>query len=259
MNQIPKIIHYCWFGNNEYNNIQIKSINTWKKYLPEYKFILWNESNSDMNHPFVKFAYEREKYAFVADYIRLKAIYEYGGIYMDTDMFLLKNLDSLLQHVFFIGAENGHLISAGIFGGKKKSEFILKCLKYYENTNLEEWQMKLAIPRVLTRAFGSYTGISTPNFTDLITVKDMVVYPSEYFYPLPFDVNKPFQKKFLNYATEKTIAIHLWDGSWIEYDVFQLIRRRKYIKALKKINFNKKPDLKFITKIFKTILESIVN
>ncbi|MDP5200685.1 glycosyltransferase [Flavobacterium sp. DG2-3] len=259
MEQIPKIIHYCWFGKNDFNDIQLKTINSWKNHLSDYEFILWNEENSDMNHPFVKFAYERKKYAFVADYVRLKAVYEFGGIYMDTDMFLIKKLDSLLNDTFFIGAENEQLISAGIFGGVKKSEYLLECFKYYENAQIEEWQMKFGIPRVLTRAFESYTGIENPIFKKIVEEKQIVVYPPEYFYPLPFDVNKPFQKDFLKYASEKTIGIHLWDGSWIEYDVFQLIRRKEYLNAVKKTKFGRKPDLNFIVKIVKTVLKSIIS
>lgn len=259
MQVVPKIIHYCWFGNAKYSDIQEMCFASWRKHLPDYKFVLWNESNSDMQHPFVKFAYENKKFAFVADYIRLKAVYDYGGIYLDTDMFLLKNFDALLNHNFFIGAQDSELVSAGIFGGVKEHDYIKECLRYYEDPNPKEWQLRLAIPRTLTRAFETYANSDANNFDTIKEVKGLTVYSPEYFYPLPFDVNKPFQKDFLKYATNKTIAIHLWDGSWIEYDVFQLIRRRDYLKAVKKINFSKKPDFHFFKKCISALIYSIKN
>lgn len=257
MQKIPKIIHFCWFGDKEYSNIQNICFESWKIHLPDYEFILWNEDNSDMNHPFVKFAYEKKKFAFVADYIRLKAVYEYGGIYLDTDMFLMKNFDSLLDNFFFIGAQDSELVSAGIFGGLQKSEYIKTCLKYYEEESPMDWQLRLAIPRILTRGFETYAEKVMVNFSTITKAKDLVVYPPEYFYPLPFDINKPFQKDFVKFAKDETIAIHLWEGSWIEYDIFQLIRRRSYLEALRKIDFNKKLKIKFLKKCIISLLQSI--
>jgi hypothetical protein len=253
---IPKIIHYCWFGDADHSDIQKMCMDSWKKHLPDYEFILWNESNSDMAHPFVKFAYEHKKYAFVADYVRLKAVYDFGGIYLDTDMFVLKKFDSLLSESFFIGAENNDLISAGIFGGKKESNYIKECLKYYEDLSPQDWQLKFAIPRVLTSAFEVYSGKKLNVFDNIINERDIKIYTPDFFYPLPFDVNKPFQKDFLKYATPNSIAIHLWEGSWIDFDFFQLVRRRDYLPALKKIDFNKKLTYKFFKKTFKALIYS---
>ncbi|KAF2334178.1 glycosyltransferase [Flavobacterium ginsenosidimutans] len=253
---IPKIIHYCWFGGADHSDIQKMCIDSWRKHLPDYEIILWNESNSDMAHPFVKFAYESKKYAFVADYVRLKAVRDYGGIYLDTDMFVLKTFDDLLNDSFFIGAEDKKLISAGIFGGEKDSEYIKECLKYYENLNPQNWQLKLAIPRVLTRSFETYSGKKLHVFDNIICERDVKVYTPDFFYPLPFDVNKPFQKDFLKYATSNTIAIHLWEGSWIDFDFFQLIRRRDYFLAIKKIDLKKRPTYNFFKKTLKTLIYS---
>lgn len=258
MQKTPKIIHYCWFGDKEYSNIQNICFESWKKHLLDYEFVLWNETNSDMNHPFVKFAYEKKKFAFVADYVRLKAVYDYGGIYLDTDMFLMKNFDALLDDVFFIGAQDNELVSAGIFGGIEKSEYIKICLKYYEEENPMDWQLKLAIPRILTRGFETFTETFKTDFSMIVRSKELVVYPPEYFYPLSFDINKPFQNDFEKLATDKTIAIHLWEGSWIEFDVFQLIRRRSYFEALKNLNF-KSFNIKILKKCITALAQSIKN
>lgn len=94
---IPKIIHYCWFGKKPISEDVKKYIETWKKYCPNYEIKQWNEDNFDINQNlYCKEAYEAEKWAFVSDYVRLKVLYEYGGIYMDTDIELCKSFDDLL-------------------------------------------------------------------------------------------------------------------------------------------------------------------
>lgn len=95
---IPKIIHYCWFGGNSLPSDVLKCIKTWEKYCPDYEIKRWDESNFDVNsHPFIKAAYESKAWAFVSDYARLKVVYENGGIYLDTDVELLKNLGFFIE------------------------------------------------------------------------------------------------------------------------------------------------------------------
>ena len=103
---IPKIIHYCWFGGNPKSNLIKQCIDSWKKYCPDYQLIEWNESNFDINcNPYVKAAYEDKKWAFVSDYVRSKVMYEYGGVYMDTDMELKLPLDEFLSERAVCGFE----------------------------------------------------------------------------------------------------------------------------------------------------------
>ena len=88
---IPKIIHYCWFGKNEKPNIVKKCIETWRNILSDYQIIEWNEDSFDVNsNNFVREAYESGKFAFVSDYVRVYALYNYGGIYLDTDVEVYK-------------------------------------------------------------------------------------------------------------------------------------------------------------------------
>ena len=97
---IPKKIHYCWFGGNPLPELAIKCIESWKKYCPDYEIIEWNESNFDVNAlKYTKEAYENKKMAFVSDVARMYALVNIGGIYMDTDVELLKNLDELLNNI----------------------------------------------------------------------------------------------------------------------------------------------------------------
>ena len=110
---MKKIIHYCWFGPKPLPKLAKKCIASWKKYMPDYEIKLWSEENIDLNEcDFIKEAYENKKWAFVADYARTKVLYEYGGIYMDTDMELTKPLDDLMTEDFVIGVEDSGYIAA---------------------------------------------------------------------------------------------------------------------------------------------------
>ena len=105
---IPKIIHYCWFGGNPLPKDAQECLSSWKKYLPDYEIKVWNESNFDVNCcPYVKGAYEQRKFAFVSDYARFWVLYKEGGLYFDTDVEVIRNVD--------------HIIAAGNFMGIEKS------------------------------------------------------------------------------------------------------------------------------------------
>lgn len=106
LNMIPKVIHYCWFGGNPLPEDAKKCIASWKKYLPDYEIKEWNESNFDVNCcPYVKEAYEAKKYAFVSDYARFHVLYQEGGLYFDTDVEVIKNMDCIIAAGNFMGFE----------------------------------------------------------------------------------------------------------------------------------------------------------
>ena len=133
---VPKIIHYCWFGPKEIPEMEQKCIASWKKVLPDYKIMFWNEQNFDVNSvPYVREAYEKGKYAFVSDYVRMYALYNYGGVYFDTDVEVLKPLDKFLEDKAFIGFENRTMIGTGIIGAEKHSALFEEMLNYYSNHN----------------------------------------------------------------------------------------------------------------------------
>lgn len=124
---IEKIIHYCWFGENPKSDLIIKCIESWKKYCPDYKIIEWNENNFDVNmYEYTKQAYELKKYAFVSDVARLWAIYNYGGIYLDTDVELYKSLDELLNYEAFFCFENARSIATGLGCGASINNLLIK-------------------------------------------------------------------------------------------------------------------------------------
>jgi len=200
---IVKKIHYCWFGNTEKNATIINCIKSWKEHLPDYEVIEWNESNSDLDSQFCKQALYYKKWAFLSDYVRLKVLYEWGGIYMDTDMLVIKSFEPLLSQNCFLGYQDNGQINASIIGCIPKNPFIKACLDKYNQLQFDEKRlMAMAIPEIITKVY--------ENFADKMTVN---IYPSEYFYPYPF-ADSLKGKNYLDCINSNTYAIHLWNASW---------------------------------------------
>lgn len=254
---IPKIIHYCWFGSKSMDKIHIKCLKSWKKNHPGFEFMKWDESNINFEyHPFLKAAYEIKKWAFVADYIRLQKLFEFGGVYLDTDMLILRPLEELLYQDCFFGAENPYFINGAIFGTKKNNQFIRKCLEQYDNIVLDE-RTKLTgitIPQLITSIYRieyNYEG----SFNNIIRLPAITIYPPRFFYSLPYK-DRTNNNKMEN-VDDQSFAIHLWDESWKDLNEFQLIRKRKYLKGFKKISKNNKDySFKYFKKVFSALIKS---
>ena len=130
---IPKIIHYCWFGNKPKSPLILQCIESWKQHCNTYTIIEWNEANFDVtSHPFTSKMYEKKWFAFVADYVRLIALSRDGGIYLDTDMLLLKPIDILLNTELLLGKESDEFISCGMIGAMPHNPFIDTMLTVYD-------------------------------------------------------------------------------------------------------------------------------
>lgn len=204
---IEKKIHYCWFGGKEMPNDMKKYIQSWKEKCPDYEIILWDETNFDINCcKFVKDAYNAKAWAFVSDYARLKIIYENGGIYLDTDVELLKNLDSLLENDFFIGTQQcENLYTTGLgFGAVKNNPIVEKMLSEYDDISFDTKNKFMACPYLNTSAVKSF------GFTCVDRIQKIdncVVYPPKYFDPF-----SPGQST--NLLDDDTISIHHYSASW---------------------------------------------
>ncbi|WP_051640918.1 glycosyltransferase family 32 protein [Bacillus sp. MB2021] len=211
-NNIPKIIHYCWFGHSSHNELMSKCINSWKEHLPDYKIIEWSERNFDINsNIFVKEAYNLKKFAFVTDYVRLFVLYHYGGIYLDTDVEVKKNLDPFLSHSAFSGFEDEKRISTAIIGSKKNNYWIGELLEYYNNKRFVKEDGSLDIKTnvdIISSISENQFNIKLNN--EYQEVRDLLaLYPREYFCPKDF-------KTGLLLKSEKTYTIHHFNGSWLE-------------------------------------------
>ncbi len=225
---IPKKIHYCWFGGNALGENERKCITSWKKFCPEFEIIEWNESNCDLNvNNFVRQAYELKEYAFVADFFRYYVIYENGGIYLDTDVELIKPLDDLLDNEFYCGiekndADNINHISSGIgFGGVKNNSVSKRLIEYYSSNDFTDGNGKpikkcgpmVETPILIEMGFDE-------NKDCLQKLQEATVYPSEYFAPKSF---KTGEIK----VTENTYSIHHYAMSWIDKD-YQNLKRLEW-------------------------------
>lgn len=139
---IPKIIHYTWFSNDPYPQMIQDCMDSWKEQLPDYEFVHWDmEKIKEIDNVFLKEALQNKKWAFAADYVRLYALYNFGGIYLDTDVLVYKSFDDLLNNKAFIGRENSyHLdgrravryLTSHCMGGEKGHPFFKACLEYYK-------------------------------------------------------------------------------------------------------------------------------
>ena len=132
---IPKIIHYCWLSGDTLPDKFQRFLSEWKEKLPDYEFMLWDLNRFDLDScKWVAETFSVKKYAFAADYIRIFALYNYGGIYMDLDVQVIKSFDDLLDRQFILGYEsNKKAIEAGIMGSEKEAPWLLSCLNYYED------------------------------------------------------------------------------------------------------------------------------
>lgn len=132
---IPKKIHYCWFGRGEKSKLTKKCISSWKQYCPDYEIIEWNEDNFNIDqHPYLRWCYDNQKWAFLSDFARLLIIKENGGIYFDTDVELIQKPDILLQYSAFFGFENNENIATGLgFGAEANHITVVAMIDLYMN------------------------------------------------------------------------------------------------------------------------------
>lgn len=131
---IPKKIHYCWLSGDPYPELIANCLESWKKHLPDYEWVLWDTNKFDIEqNKWVSQAFLNKKYAFAADFIRLYAVNKYGGIYLDTDVEVCRSFDPLLHLPYFIGSEGNGVIEAGVFGSQANMPWLKDCLSFYEN------------------------------------------------------------------------------------------------------------------------------
>ena len=202
---IPKVIHYCWFGGNPLPYEVKKCIKSWEKMCPDYEIKQWNESNFDISdNTFARVAYENKAWAFVSDYARLKIVFDYGGIYLDTDVELLKSLDHLLDNKCYIGIQQAQsLCQTGLgFGAEKNSYIVEKMLEKYSNIEFDvNKKLELACPILNSEAISS---IGTWNIDNVNYWDEITIYPSKYFDPYGG----------ANLLCDETYSIHHYAASW---------------------------------------------
>ena len=206
---IPKVIHYCWFGHNPLPPLALKCIESWKKYCPDYKIICHNEDNFDLTqNRYLSEAYKAGKWAFVSDYARLKVVYDNGGIYLDTDVELIKPIDDLLLTKGFMGFDEKGIVATGLgFGAEKGNKIVSEFLKDYDNIPfvLPDGSYDLTPCPDRNTATLKRLGMDLKNTNQ--TFMDIKFLPDEYLCPMNYYTGKKT-------ITKNTYSIHHYSASW---------------------------------------------
>lgn len=204
---IPKIIHYCWFGGKPKPQSVLKYIATWKEHCPDYKIIEWNESNYDVDkNDYVRQAYKDGKWAFVSDYCRIDMLYQHGGIYLDTDVEVLKNFDDLLSLTAFVGMESESLVATNMIASEKNGWMIrdfLSCYDHLEFDRLNPGTNVLRLTSMLKNKYG-YVG------SDVHDDHYVTIFPFEYFVANDYGTGK-------TKITSATYCVHHYSSSWLPW------------------------------------------
>ena len=206
---IPKIIHYCWFGRGPMPELALKCIKSWHKFMPDYEYKLWDEDNFDIHsNPYVEEAYKARKFAFVTDYVRLYALYTEGGIYMDTDVEVLKRYDDLLFLPAFTGYEGSKYLPpvTGTMASEAGGEWVKEQLASYDNAHFlkSDGSFDLTTNTVRITEIMRKGGF-IPDGKEQV-YKDMHIFPVEYFCP------RQTTGEIL--LTENTYCDHHFMGTW---------------------------------------------
>lgn len=232
---IPKKIHYVWVGGKEKPADIRRCMATWKKHLSDYEIIEWNENNFDIeSHPFTKSAYAAKKWAYVSDYIRAYAIYNEGGIYLDTDVLILDDFTKFLNDRAFVGYENPDYPFTAVFGAEKGHPFLKSILDYYEGREFEfdsNDQMKVvntkSVSDILIQDYGCQLGNKRQTLREGIEVytEDILCNPSG-----------------------NSTSIHVFTGTWMDGKKPLIRKINKYLKL--RVTTKKRAGLfrKYITK-----------
>ena len=217
---IPKIIHYCWFGHNPLPDMAVRCIESWRKFLPDYEIKVWDETNFDVNMvPYTKEAYAQKKYAFVSDYARFWILYNYGGLYFDTDVEVIKPLDEVINRGAFMGCEqdyrlatngiveqgNGVAVNPGLgIGAEAGMPIIKEILDKYATYQFLHADGSLNLKTVVAYTTELLTSKGLEVTNEIQCVDGVYIYPKEYFGPKDYDVN----------VTKNTLTIHHYNASW---------------------------------------------
>ena len=217
--EIPAVIHYCWFGDNEMSAVDQNYIEAWKKICPDYEIICWNEQNYDVNKSvYTKRMYKEKKWAFLSDYVRMDILTTYGGFYFDTDVEMLRSIDELRYQKAFVGTEMTGNINSGVGTGcVKGNQLFLEVLESYHDLNsYEQYNTNSAREMAI---FQKYGYLANNNYQ---IIREVAVYPSEYFSPKIVGTSQ------IN-NTHNTFSIHQYHYSWMNES------ERKHIEESEKL------------------------
>lgn len=232
---IPKLIHYCWLSGDPYPEKIKHCIDSWKKILPDYELILWDTKRFPLEKcAWVKEAYDAKKYAFAADYIRLYAVYNYGGIYLDSDVEVFKRFDNLLSLPYFVGKEGfDNRIEAAAFGAEKGTDWVKRCLDYYEGRRFlmpdGAYDTKV-MPDIVNEIISSNYSIKEINsIKDFSLEKDVFnLFPNDWFCANVHMTPTSIEPTYI--ISDKTYCVHHFANSWLKLNKYKIWLKRFLMK-----------------------------
>lgn len=239
---IPKKIHFCWLSGEEYPPLIQYCINTWMRVLPDYEIVLWDTKRFDINSvAWVKEAFEAKKYAFAADYIRFYALYTEGGIYLDSDVEVLKTFTPLLDCKSFIGFEaSTEMVEAAIVGSEPGMEWCKEILDFYINRHFSsEMDVSNMLAPIITgnviRSIYSDFPVTPPNAPISLNKGEFMVYPAHFFSPIKYNIEKNYSKTKVSSSkyciNPNTYCIHRFNASWtvkpaLKFQLREILRKK---------------------------------
>ncbi len=207
---IPKIIHYCWFGGNPLPESAINCIESWKKFCPDYEIVEWNEDNFDVHIcPYVSEAYKQKKWAFVSDYARFWILFNYGGLYFDTDVEIINSIDAVVKKGPFMGIEPTGGVAPGLgIGAEKGMNIYSEILTYYKELHFMNEDGTLNEHTVVEYTSNILEKHGWRKEEKIVqNISDITIYPDEYFCPYNYNTGKLT-------ITSNTVSIHHYTASW---------------------------------------------
>lgn len=211
---IPKIIHYCWFGGKPLPKIAEKCIASWKKYLPDYEIKCWDESNFDVNAiPYTREAYAACKFAFVSDYARFWILYHYGGVYFDTDVEAINNMDDIIAAGNFMGVEQQNderiTVAPGLgIGVIRENSLFGQMIEVYSRAHFLNDDGTPCLKNIVEITTEQLQKYGLRNISEIQECCGFTIYPKDYFCPIDYDTRELK-------ITENTRTIHHYAESWV--------------------------------------------
>lgn len=223
---IPPKIHYCWFGNGPRNDLLKKCMDSWQRVMPEYQLKEWNETNSPLDNSYTSAAYGQKLWSRLSNYVRLYAVYTEGGIYLDTDVEVIRSLTPLLRHKCFVGfqqeEEQVDWVNSAVLGAQPGQHFLRRgmemTVKLFEDEGEFYRGPAVATAVLKEMGLGSY---------GLQEIGEVTVYPIEYFYPYSW-----YDKFSPDCIKEETYCVHHWAGSWLKPEPRKLLSPKRIMRRL---------------------------
>ena len=222
---IPKTIHYCWFGKAPMSDLNKRCIDSWHRFMPDYEIKEWNESNSPLDNSYSQRAHAKEYWSKLSNHVRLHALHKEGGVYLDTDIEVIKSLTPLLHNKCFLGfqveEEQVDWVNTAVLGAQSGHEFLKRSLELTQK--LFESSGRFPRSPALSTRLLKEMGLEKYGLQE---IEGVTIYPVEYFYPYPW--NSKFSPDCVK---ENTYCIHYWEGTWLKKERSRVLNPLRMIKS----------------------------